>query len=151
MAADHSIDLLEVYRLKTQHHLTFEQIGDLQGCTKQGAHKAFQRFVSELLPTDQLKTFEEAKPQLMSAVQQKLLATVGDEEKIAKMSVRDAAVAFGIIFDKQRLATNQSTSNISLLSKLISQADHGLFHVEQQAQARAKQPVTQAAETDKQA
>jgi len=130
MAVDQPIDALEVYRLKTHQHLTFKQIGILESCSPQGAHQAFQRFVASLPPTAQLQSFEEAKPQLLSAAQQKLLASCADDDKIAKMSVRDAAVAFGILFDKQRLATNQSTSNISMLSKLISQADHGLFHVE---------------------
>ena len=150
-ATEHGhVDVLEAYRLRTVHHLSYTDIAAVQGVARQTVTTALKRFVASLEPSAQVQSFETAKAQLLGIVQQRLLATCGDADKIAKMSVRDAAVAFGILFDKQRLANNQSTSNVSMLSKLITQADAELFPVERKQKAQAD-AHDQAEKIDKQA
>ena len=90
----------------------------------------------ESLPSDdQLRSYEETKANLLNATGQRLLASLVDPEVLAKANLRDRAVTFGIIYDKHRLETAQSTSNISVLSKIISQADSGLFKTQAGSQA----------------
>ena len=128
------INVLEAYRLRTQAHLTYQQIADLQGITRSAVHQGLSRFLEQLPSDDQLRSFEESKADLLSAASQTLLASCLDPEVVAKAGLRDRVVSFGILFDKHRLQTAQSTSNISVLAKIISQADGQLFS-KQSAQA----------------
>ena len=129
------VDVLEAYKLKTISHLTYKQIGQLQGVHPSAVHAALQSFLHSLPSDDQLQGYDTARASLMNAASQRLLASCLDEEKIQKATLRESAVAFGIIYDKHRLETAQSTSNISVLSKLISQADSGLFKTQAGSQA----------------
>jgi len=122
-----SVNVLEAYRLRTLSDLTYTQIGQLQGVHPTTVQRALQSFVESLPTADQLKSYEEAKGDLLNATTQRLLASLADPDVLAKANLRDRAVTFGIVFDKHRLQTAQSTSNISVLSKIISQADSGLF------------------------
>ena len=55
-----------------------------------------------------------------------MTTSLADEDAIQKASLRDRAVTLGIITDKRRLEAGQSTSNISVLGKLIVQAEERL-------------------------
>ena len=121
------VNVLEAYRLRTQHQLTYKQIGQIQGVTPSAVHSTLTAFMESLPTDDQLQGYDEARASLMNAASQRLLASCFDETAIATAKLRDRAVAFGIIYDKHRLETAQSTSNISVLCKIISQADSGLF------------------------
>lgn len=129
------VNVLEAYQLRTQHHLTYRQIADLQGVKQQSVHEALQLFMASLPSDDQLQGYTEARADLLNATSQRLLASLADPAVLAKANLRDRAVTFGIIYDKHRLETAQSTSNISVLSKLISSADAGLFREPAAAQA----------------
>ncbi len=127
------VNVLEAYKLRTQHHLTYQQIADLQGVKQQSVHSALTQFIESLPSDDQLQGFTDSRADLLNATSQRLLASLADPDVIAKANLRDRAVTFGIIYDKHRLETAQSTSNISVLSKIISQADAGLFKADPRA------------------
>ena len=129
------VNVLEAYQLRTQSHLTYRQIARIQGVAEQSVHYALTRFMESLPSDDQLQGFTDARAELLNATSQRLLASLSDPDVLAKANLRDRAVTFGIIYDKHRLETAQSTSNISVLSKLISQADSGLFKTQAIPQA----------------
>lgn len=116
------------YRLKG---LTYKQIGTLlcpeQPFCPQSIHQQLSRFDAFLKDADSLPTFQSNRADLINAVEFKLLASLTDDQAIEKMSYRDRAVSYGIIVDKRRLETGQSTSNISVLGKIVQQADSELF------------------------
>ncbi len=138
------VNVLEAYKLRTQHHLTFKQIGDLQGVDPTSVHHALTRLMDSLPSDDQLHAYDESRAALMNATSQRLLASLADPDVIAKANLRDRAVTFGIIYDKHRLETAQSTSNISVLSKIIGQADAGLFKSQAEPQAASCLDESQA-------
>ncbi len=129
------VNVLEAYKLRTQSHLTYQQIAQIQGVHESSVHAALQRFMASLPSDDQLQGFTDARADLLNATSQRLLASLADDSAISKASLRDRAVTFGIIYDKHRLETAQSTSNISVLAKIISQADAGLFKSQAESQA----------------
>ncbi len=129
------VNVLEAYRLRTQHHLTYREIASIQGVAEPSVHSALTRFMESLPSDDQLQAYDESRAALMNATSQRLLASLADPDIIAKANLRDRAVTFGIIYDKHRLETAQSTSNISVLSKIIGQADAGLFKSQAESQA----------------
>jgi hypothetical protein len=139
------VNVLEAYKLRTQHHLTYRQIAQIQGMAEPSVQGALQRFMHSLPSEDQLQGFTNARADLLNATSQRLLASLSDPEVLAKANLRDRAVTFGIIYDKHRLETKQSTSNISVLGKIIALADASLFHVEQTPQA---EPCLETINTD---
>ncbi len=137
------VNVLDAYRLRTQHHLTEQEIATIQGVSQPSIHIALKRFTASLPSEAQLQGFTDARADLLNATSQTLLASLVDPEVIAKANLRDRAVTFGIIYDKHRLETAQSTSNISVLSKIISQADAGLFKSDNSAHMHqpASEPI----------
>jgi hypothetical protein len=125
-----SIDLKKALELRLKG-CTYEQIGVLldpeQPFCKQGVQQALQRFHDLTSEADDLPTFQHNRAGLIDAVEFKLLASLADDTAIQKMNYRDRAVSYGIIVDKRRLETGQSTSNISVLGKIVQQADAELF------------------------
>jgi hypothetical protein len=134
-AKPNRVNVLEAYKLRTINQLTYDQIGELQGVKGPSVFEALKRFTASLPSDDQLQGFTDARAELLNATSQTLLASLSDPDVLAKANLRDRAVTFGIIYDKHRLETAQSTSNISVLSKLISQADTGLFKTQAGSQA----------------
>lgn len=52
----------------------------------------------------------------------KLLAVATDSKKLEKLTAQQAAVAFGILYDKYRLHTGQSTANVAhVISSLVDE------------------------------
>lgn len=124
------------YRLKG---ITYTDIGTLlcpdQPFSAQAVQNCLIRFESFLKDADLLPSFQTNRANLIDAIEYKLLASLTDDEAIQKMSYRDRAVSYGIIVDKRRLETGQSTSNISVLGKIVQQADADLFRKEKSGSA----------------
>ena len=129
MPAPVKIDLLEAYRLRTVAGLTYAQIGDLQGVSKQAVSSALYRFRDSLPTQDELAQYEALKVQLLSATEERLLASCADQESIDKASLLDRSRAFKAIHTSLRLEKELSTQNVSSkMSLLITQADSSLFN-----------------------
>ena len=137
-ANSQKLDVLEAYRLRTLSKLTYTQIGELQGVHPTTVSRALESFIQSLPDREQLQSYEAAKGDLLNATSQRLLASLADPEVLAKASLRDRAVTFGVIFDKHRLQTAQSTSNISVLSRMIGQADADLFRTTKQTEGTSQ-------------
>ena len=128
MSAPTNVDVMEAYRLRVSAGLTYQQIGDLQGVSKQAVSQALYRFRDSLPSTDEIAKYEHAKSSLMSVVEERLLASCGDEEAISKSSLLDRSRAFKALHTSLRLEKELSTQNVSTkMSLLISQADQNLF------------------------
>jgi hypothetical protein len=91
------LDKSTALKLKVENKLTYQQIADLQGVCKQAVHKA----IAHLLPTEEAKTYRENRADILSQIQLNLLSQV-DSARLKKVSVRDAIVSMGILFDKEQ-------------------------------------------------
>jgi hypothetical protein len=124
------IDTRKALELRLQG-CTYKQIGTLLSpdapYPASSIHSHLQRFSQLTSNADDLPTFQHNRAGLIDAVEFRLLASLADQDAIQKMSYRDRAVSYGIIVDKRRLETGQSTSNISVLGKIVQQADSELF------------------------
>ena len=120
------VDLLKAYKLRVQHNLTYQQIADATGQPKSSIHRALTDLCDLIADPQRLKHYEDARPQLFGVVEERLMQSLVDEEKIAKASLNNVAYAFKQIHEARRLETGQSTNNISVLGKFLLQAEERL-------------------------
>lgn len=107
----------KVFELKGRG-LSHAQIGKLLGCSHQNITRMVKCYGAEL---EGLDDFKANKGDFILAKQKQLLEGI-TAKKIDKMSGKDLAISFGVIFDKYRLETGESTANISLFSRLVKEA-----------------------------
>lgn len=58
---------------------------------------------------------------IFQGMQSRLLTSITDED-IAKMSGKDRMIGLGVLYDKERLETGQSTANVASLTALVTGA-----------------------------
>jgi len=92
---------------------TYQEIGDIYGKSKQAIHKQIQG-VYNLVDKNNLEAYRANKLNLLHGIESTLLQEVVNPNKLKDMSGRDAAVSFGIIYDKGRLEQGLSTENIAV-------------------------------------
>jgi len=133
------IDVAKALKLRVQG-ATLEEIGDLQGVSKQAVYQAltkFEPFIAGLQP-GQLTAYSEQRAELFNAVEMHLTASLLDPDALSKASLNNRAYAFKQIHEARRLETGQSTSNqaLSLLGQIVLKAEERL--------GSAPQPVVNA-------
>jgi hypothetical protein len=98
--------------------LTLSEIARLRGTSKQAVHQLLQRHGVDV---EAAENFRKVRPDLIAAKQRLLLEGI-TRETVAKMSGRDKAVSFGILYDKERLELGQSTANVANLHSIADRA-----------------------------
>ena len=118
------VDVGKALKLRLQG-VTLPDIAALQGVTKQAIYQALTRFEPFLASIEpgQLTAFAEERGQILNSVELGLMQSLVDPAKVERASLRDIAVTYGIVYDKRRLESGQSTSNTMLLGKLIVQTE----------------------------
>ena len=104
------VDKATALDLKLNKKLSYAQIAAIQRVTPQAVHKALKN----LMPGPEVKTYQENRANILSGLQIKLLSQV-DAKRLKKISVRDAVVSAAVLYDKERIETGQSTSNMHLI------------------------------------
>jgi len=120
-------DASKALKLRLVHKLTFEQIGAVLGVGAQAVHRRLAFFKPFTRDPDALQAYAEHKSEVSQAVEARLMASLVDEETISKASLNNRAYALKQVHEIGRLERGQSTANVGILSKVISQADDELF------------------------
>lgn len=121
------IDLVAAYKLRVINRLSFAEIAKALGVPKSTVHAALHRLIDLIPEPDAVAAFEAVEASVLTSAKARLLASVLDEECIAKASLNNRAYAFSQVANHERLTRGLSTSNVGVLAKLIVQADQGLF------------------------
>ncbi len=103
-------DKNKALKLRTQHNLSYQQIGDLEGVSRQAV---WQR-IKNLEPTQETETFKKHRHDIFAKLQCDILNTL-DIDDIKAGSMLQRVTAAGILYDKERLETGKSSTNISIL------------------------------------
>lgn len=121
------VDKVKAYRLRVINRLSFEEIGQLMGVSRQAIAKALAS-LNHLIPDpEQTKAYQEVRPDILSSVEEQLVTSLMDRDKIAKANLNNVAYALTQVSSLRRLETGQSTANINTISRLIGLSDDGLF------------------------
>ncbi len=98
---------------------SYSEIAKHQGVTPAAIWQRLKPFTVFNKQGTDIQTFNDNKANILNGSMYKLLAIVNDEDKLKEMSPYQAAGSFGIMYDKYRLETGESTSNVNLLSAIV--------------------------------
>ena len=119
---ERKLDLSACLKDRYHHRMTYKQIADKYGVTPQAVHSRLQAFEEKLGDPDELKSFQDIEADIQNAVKRRYSSHLLDAD-LSKMSPKDAAMVYGIMYDKNRLQTGQSTSNQSVFFHIVSESD----------------------------
>lgn len=106
---DSKTDLVKAIELRSKG-LTLQDIGDHFNVTKQAIHAMFKRHIPYIEVVDEIRS---ARSNILTAKGIELLLSLTPSD-IKEMPAGSRAMAFGILFDKERLEMEKSTENISI-------------------------------------
>ena len=96
-------------------NMSARQMGKVLGCSHVNVIKRLEPYREEI---EALPTFKKNRGDIFALVQSKLLNSVTCED-IKGASLLQKLSAFGIMYDKERLETGQSTNNTSVLATVV--------------------------------
>ena len=97
---------------------THETIAKATGCARESVSRALKRFG---LTTQNIIDYRENRADVLAGLQAKILASVTTAD-LRKANLRDKVISAGVLYDKERLETGASTSNVHILSRVIGDA-----------------------------
>ena len=103
------IDLTKAIQLRAKG-LTYQEIADYFGASKQATHEALRPYITE---QGNLQAYKVNRADILASKGMELLRSMTDDD-IKKMAPRDRLMGFGILYDKERLERGQSTGNVGL-------------------------------------
>lgn len=100
-----------VIRLKQDNpKMTAADIARSVGRDRSSVTRALKRYGMDTKRVTQYSAF---KADILAGIQDKILISI-DDDKIAKASLKDSAIAFGILDDKERLERGKATKIVEL-------------------------------------
>jgi len=93
-------------------------IAKMVGVSPQAVHQAMSRYIKDI---DALKDYKDNRADILADKQGMLLSSITPAE-VKKMQPRDRVVAYGILYDKERLERGQSTQNVASLHSIADRA-----------------------------
>lgn len=107
--------------------LTQAEIGAVCGVSQGTVADHLRRFASFAELRQGVEEFRTWRADIFAGIQAKLLAAISvkldDEKELAKLSPYAMAGMIGLIYDKERLETGKSSSNIAVLSAIITRSE----------------------------
>lgn len=102
--------------------LSHNQIAKVCGCSRQNVSYLLRQHGKGL---EKVETFKKNRADILAVKQAEVLDSI-TPAKLVKMPPKDAAIAFGVLFDKERLERNQSSENIMTFSRFIVEDEDDL-------------------------
>lgn len=123
----HGFDLIKAWKLRVLNKLTYSEISEQLQVPETTVYNALQRIQSLIPNPEEREAFSSVKPQLLDGVEQQLVASLVEPDRLAKASLNNVAYALTQVHTIRRLEEGKSTENVGLLSKIISTTDDDLF------------------------
>jgi len=89
--------------------LTYREIGELLGCTKQNIHERLQPFIASI---DTLPAVKGTRADVLAVVSDGILNSLTTED-IKKSSAYQKVGMYALLYDKERLERGESTQNVA--------------------------------------
>jgi len=126
LQAQSKIDRGKVLELRMRG-LSHREIAEYFGVSKSAITYILAKLKPVLENVDLVHTYENAKPQLLSAMEFTLLSYLANPETLSKASANNLAYAFDRLFQANRLTRGQATANID-----IAQVDQSLADIREE-------------------
>lgn len=95
--------------------VTHQEIAKQTGLSKSGVTK----IISQSFTPEQLKAFRESEPALIGLKRQEILLSISEQD-LEKAGLSQKAMAYGVLFDKDRILQDKSTVNVNFNADVIS-------------------------------
>ena len=103
------IDLRKAYNMRYHQKLSFGEIAKLFDCDKSSVFRALERFEKIIGNPDDIQVYEANKPNLLSAVEMRLLENLTNEDKLKDASLNNVAYSLTQVSNANRLARGLAT------------------------------------------
>lgn len=101
-----------------EKNLSYSEIGKILGCSKEAICQRLKRH--GYTPT-RLKEFKKGRADTFALMQNRIVQSI-NEADIKKASLLQRVTALAVLYDKERLETGQSTSNISIFEHIVEES-----------------------------
>ena len=115
------IDKQKALDLKIDHNLSYQQIADMQGCSKAGVYYALH----DIIPTEQdvkdIQLYKNYEADIFAGLRPKILAKLNDQvlNRMLEKHSGAAVMLLNSLFNNERLLRGESTSNVAEFHKAI--------------------------------
>ena len=116
------VDISEALKLRFENRLTYQQIADKFGVSKQTIHQRLSRFTRLIENAEDVQAYEIHKAKLLTAAEMTMVSACLDPDVIAKASLNNRGYVARQIFEMNRLEQGKSTENVSVKS-IVSSLD----------------------------
>lgn len=96
--------------------LSYEEIGRIVGCSKINVWSRIHGWIEE---QEEVEEYKKNESHVLNLIRFKITKSITDDD-IKKAPLRDRIVAFGVLYDKYRLETDQSTANVGYKGEVIA-------------------------------
>ena len=143
------INISQVLERKLQcPGITTRQLAAEQGVTQGAISNLFQKLN---ISHKHIEEFKGNRADILAGIQSTVLATLVEDD-IKKASIRDRAILFGTLYDKERLERGQSTQNVAtILASAVVEATASRVKTEEETGKDCAKVVTIEAATQKNA
>jgi predicted transcriptional regulator len=98
--------------------LTQQNVADLVGVERATVSRVLAKYG---INQEELEEFKTNQADILLGLQHRISKSI-DDETIQKAGLKDRTVALGVLYDKYRLQTNQSTQNVASLHSIADRA-----------------------------
>jgi predicted DNA-binding protein YlxM (UPF0122 family) len=117
------VNLLEALQLRYINKLTYQQIADKFGVTKQAIEQRLSAFKDKFGESEEIQLYDTNRTGLLTLAEQGLLTRILDPSKLEKATINNLAYAFQQVFNARRLEEGKSTANLHGIYGLVLQLD----------------------------
>lgn len=114
------IDISVAFKLRYKNGLTFQEIADKFGVTKQAVHLALSSLTKHLPDAEEIEAYRQNKSQILEGVEKVLIDKMLDPDTVKSASLNNAAYAYQQISTQNRLEKGLATERIDSLSVTAS-------------------------------
>ncbi len=119
-----TIDVARALELRLKNNLSYGAIGEIMGVSKQAVQKRLSTFTQLLSDPEIDKAYDNAKAEVMTGVERRMLEMIVDPARLEKASVNNIAYAFDKVFQANRLVQGKSTVNQQSIQYILSQIEY---------------------------
>ena len=96
--------------------MTYKQIADTFGVTKQSVHAALKRFENFIASPHHITAYKDNRSNVLSSVELGIIEAMADQEKLDKAGIHQLAPALREVTTARRLNDGESTENVAQVS-----------------------------------
>jgi transcriptional regulator with XRE-family HTH domain len=111
---DRKLDLSKAITYRIKNNMTYEEIGERLGVTKQAVHRALKK----LIPRDENQDYKKYRGDILSQAQIPLITAIVDPKRIKKANINNLGYAFTQLYNAERLERGLSTENVNIHERL---------------------------------